>query len=65
MVLECGSHTHGANALHIAVASQWQQASAWGANHAAQQREIADGLDIFHPMSVMSNAHTPAEYGVA
>ncbi len=56
-----GRHAHRADALHVRVPANRHQARARPADHAAQQREIADRLDVLHAVNVMRDSHRPTE----
>jgi len=46
------------------VAAQWQQSGIALADHAAQQRQIGDGLHIVDAVFVVGNAHAPGKHSV-
>src|SRR5690606_16038209 len=64
LLLQRWRHTHGADALHIAVTAQGQQTATWRPDHAAKQCQIADSLDILHAPQMVRDAHAPTEDGV-
>ena len=55
---------HRADALHVAVAAQRQEAGAFAPHHATQERQVDERLHVAHPVCVMSNAHRPGKHRV-
>src|SRR5690606_1506971 len=53
LFLERRGYAHGTDTLNVAVASQGQETATGCPDHAAQQRQIADGLDILHALQVV------------
>ena len=50
-----------ADSLHIGMSADGHKTGVRASHHAAQQRQIRDGLNVFDAVHVMGNAHCPAK----
>ncbi len=60
-VLELRRDADRADPLHVRVPADRHQPGARPADHAAQQRQIANRLHVLHAVGVVRDAHRPAE----
>jgi len=63
-VFEFGGDADRADALDVGVAADGHESGTGAADHAAQEREVGDGLDVLDAVGVVGDAHGPAEDGV-
>src|SRR5438105_3912671 len=64
-VFERGGDADGAHALDVAVAADGEEAGAFAADHAAQEGEVDDPVDVGGAVLVVGDAHGPGEDGAA